>query len=222
MTKFLTIFRLTSVSWPSRPSPPTPRQTRGWARLAVRRDRLQAQEERKIFEEKEKNIWTLLWSLVNVCCEPTLLIFIFICCRPKEDRISATFSCNQKQIGYKIRAVMASLKPKELVTLLNIIEEDLVEKNSLEKWVKASEWTVNEDLWFSTLDVSVCAADSTKTSAGPTTSRCEVFKNIWMSTKNIWRCCAGGHGAGDPAAAAWPPHGAQPETGRSHLPVRSH
>ena len=28
---------------------------------------------------------------------------------------------------------MASLKPKELVTLLNIIEEDLVEKNSLEK-----------------------------------------------------------------------------------------
>ena len=31
------------------------------------------------------------------------------------------------------RAVMASLKPKELVTLLNIIEEDLVEKNSLEK-----------------------------------------------------------------------------------------
>ena len=62
--------------------------------------------------------------------------FILICCRPKEvkeDRISATFFCNQKQIGYKIRAVMASLKPKELVTLLNIIEEDLVEKNSLEK-----------------------------------------------------------------------------------------
>ena len=29
--------------------------------------------------------------------------------------------------------IMASLKPKELVTLLNIIEEDLVEKNSLEK-----------------------------------------------------------------------------------------
>ena len=28
---------------------------------------------------------------------------------------------------------MSSLKPKELVTLLNIIEEDLVEKNSLEK-----------------------------------------------------------------------------------------
>ena len=54
--KFLTIFRLTSVSWPSRPSPPTPRQTRGWARLAGRRDSLQAQEERKIFEEKEKNI----------------------------------------------------------------------------------------------------------------------------------------------------------------------
>ena len=29
--------------------------------------------------------------------------------------------------------IMTSLKPKELVTLLNIIEEDLVEKNSLEK-----------------------------------------------------------------------------------------
>ena len=51
----------------------------------------------------------------------------------KRDRISVTFTCNQKQIGYNIRAVMASLKPKELVTLLNIIEEDLVEKNSLEK-----------------------------------------------------------------------------------------
>ena len=29
--------------------------------------------------------------------------------------------------------IMTSLKPKELVTLLKIIEEDLVEKNSLEK-----------------------------------------------------------------------------------------
>ena len=36
--------------------------------------------------------------------------------------------------------IMTSLKPKELVTLLNIIEEDLVEKNSLEKWVSNRLW----------------------------------------------------------------------------------
>ena len=34
---------------------------------------------------------------------------------------------------YKIHYKMTSLSPKELVSLLNIIEEDLTEKNSLEK-----------------------------------------------------------------------------------------
>ena len=64
--------------------------------------------------------------------------------------------------------IMASLKPKELVTLLNIIEEDLVEKNSLEKWasnrLREKNSIINEIFL-------VYAVDYIRISRGLTTSR---------------------------------------------------
>ena len=64
--------------------------------------------------------------------------------------------------------IMASLKPKELVTLLNIIEEDLVEKNSLEKWASNR---LNEKNSITKELLSVYAADYIRISRGLTTSR---------------------------------------------------
>ena len=59
---------------------------------------------------------------------------------------------------------MATLNPKELVSLLNIIEEELVEKNSLEKYDPSTKISHKYILPF-----SVYAADFINVSVAETT-----------------------------------------------------